>query len=247
MHSAEDTQVSSQGRASAFAAVAGDFADAAPLIVTRPPALFTPGLAMPDRRVPKPDLCLDSGLAWPFIGVQNSRRGFDDGAHHLEAGLAISVVPHEVPHLPAGATFGREDRWAIRLIRAVPAPLVSAPARGGGRIAMRLAFFPRLSGTVHQLPAPCRARCLEGGRRVSFVVSAGAIREERVVAVTSFAPPRGTGPVLLGEASPTGPAVGAAYSSRVEMLLEPARAGPFIRQVVDLKVDHGWGLYRLAA
>jgi len=176
MNSAKAAQIGSQGCARAFASIAMDFAHTVRVIVARPFTWFATGLAVFDRRVPDSDLGFDFSVAQPFVGVEHSRGGFDGSFDHLQASLPVRVMAHEVTYLAAATAFDREDRRAIRFIRAVPAPLVSAPSRWIVRVGMRLAFFPRRSGRAHRPPVRHRATVLSGGSQASCAEFVDAVR-----------------------------------------------------------------------
>src|SRR5579885_1554658 len=164
MHAAEDPQEVAQPRARALAAVAVDFSHAIPVIVTRPLAPPPPRLSMPDSGVAQCRSRFHFGVASPLIRVQDTGRLLGGGSDHRQAGRAVGVVMDEVAHQPALAPLDRKDRRAVCLISSVPAPLVGASSWRVSGVAMRIAFFPRRSGTTRRL----RARRQAAARRAVF-------------------------------------------------------------------------------
>ena len=176
MHSAKAAHISPQGCAGSLASIAMNFSHAVRIIVTRPFTLFATSLAMLDRDMSNPELLFDSGIALPVVGVEHSRGRFHGCFNDFQARLAVGAVANEVTHLAAAAAFDRKNRRTVVFIRAMPTPLVSAPSRRVGRVAMRLAFSPRRSDIVHRLPARHQATGLGGHSQASCAEFVGATR-----------------------------------------------------------------------
>src|SRR5207248_10324995 len=135
-------------------AVAVDFSDAITIIVSRPLALALAGLPMLDRRMLDAGLDFHSCITLPFVGVEDfdisANRRLDD----FQTGFGIRTLLHRVTNFSTLAPFDRKDWRAIRLIVSVTAAFVGPSARRVLWVTMRLAFFPRRSGTTHRLPEP---------------------------------------------------------------------------------------------
>lgn len=173
MHSAKETQVIAQPRASAFTAVAMNLTHSIAIVIARPLSPPAAGLPMSHSRVLKVELHFNFGVASPLVCVEHARPLVGGGSNYLQAGRTVSMMTDEVAHKAALAPLDREDRRAICLIRAMPAPFVSATPRRIRGVAMGLAFFPQRSGRVRQLPVPHPAAVRSGELLASCVEVAG--------------------------------------------------------------------------
>lgn len=181
MHSAKDTQIIAQPSASAFTAVAMNLAHPIAIIIARPFTPPTARLPMSHSGVLKVESRLNFGIALPFVNIKYARLRSRGCFADLQAGRTISMMADEVAHQTALTPLDREDRRAICLISAVPAPFVGAlPGRVAG-VAVRSAFFPQRFGTVRRLPARRQAVAQSGEQPASCAEVAAAVGGRAVV------------------------------------------------------------------
>jgi hypothetical protein len=144
----EGAQVGPQRCARPFTGVAVHFTSAIAIVIPCP--LMD---AMTDRRMGR----VTPSVALPLIGIQPraaSREVFPD---ELMTRPSVGVVAHPKTLLARLTRDDTDNGRAIIGIGAVPLALIRAPARRIYRVAMRGAFFPPRSDTVHPPQRRCRS------------------------------------------------------------------------------------------
>src|SRR5215475_581210 len=125
-----------------------DLAQAITIIIPRPFAH-----AMGNRGMAR----MAAAITLPFIGVEQGAAWGHVLGHERVTGLPIRMVTNPQALLARVARDDADDGRPIVGIGSVPFALIGAPAWWIGWVAMRCAFFPPRSGTVHQPQRRCRA------------------------------------------------------------------------------------------